>query len=436
MKKYLWIAVLFFPLFGEALKDNNITSASHTYSVTSYLKLLLTTDLEYRDRTLESKVLALESLIEQSRYNPDIYLEGTVMADNNLDVEKTRQSTELEAVGKVHFNMRLYDAQRFYYTSQREQLFKALSDQELIDATERLQLMGIQIYAELMQIQQTIAQYNALLIYQKRITKLAITRSEKGLGGIYDRTQAQNDMLNIRLRLTELKELLIQKEYLFRQSIDSDSTGVIELQAIQYKTLTDSLKELQYSALSSNAHLNFIQKQYELSRSDVETEKARDGLALDWRSHVGYGYIEELDKPRRSDDDIVWFAGLSLKYPLYERNNIALNVEQKKVQALQAKNSVNIEKRTLNRTVNRLYNSLRKYQIKDELYRQQKEVLTERTTTTYNRYKEALETYKPYSDSLRDMAQSDELSIRNAILVDVTTLQLYIVTGRYLLEQD
>ncbi len=431
LRRHLWLLVAFLPLFAQT-QEKDLSVSAQSYSLSSYLAKLTQADLDYKDRTLESKVVLIQSLIEQTRYNPDIYLEGNLFTESTVDVAIASLAPEVQAVGKINLNMRLYDAQRSHYMSQRDALFKQLSEQQLIDAKERLQLMGIEIYSELMQIQKTIEQYKILLKYQKRITDLAITRSGKGLGGIYDKTQAQNDLLNIRLRLTDLKELLIQKEFLFRQSINSDSTGAILLEEMHYAKVSDSLQQLQHAVLEKNAHLNLLKKKYELSTSDIETEASRRGLSLDLRSHYGYGYVEQVSAPNLSDSDQDWYAGLTLKYPLYERNDIDLKVEQKQVQALQSKNSVNIQKRALTRTVNRLYNSIQKYEIKDRLYTQQKEVLLERTTMTYNRFKEALETYKPYSDSVRDMARSDEAFIKNALLLDITTLQLYVLTGRYL----
>jgi hypothetical protein len=77
---------------------------------------------------------------------------------------------------------------------------------------------------------------------------------------------------------------------------------------------------------------------------------------------------------------------------------------------------------------------LQKYKIKNQLFLQQKKVLQERIKITYNRYREALESYKPYSDSLRDMARSDEAYISNSLSIDETTLQLYILSGSSILE--
>jgi len=414
----------------EVEKNHNISSNNFTLQI--YLSKLLEEDLQYKNRSLDSKVILLNSLIEQNRYNPDVYLGGEFQAQKTLDFSRFDSQIEMEAIGKVHLNMHLYDAQRSHFVGLRKELFKELSSLEVIDAKEQLQLLGIGIYIELLQIQRTIKQYNVLLKYQHNITDIAVIRSSKGLGGIYDKTQAQNDLINIQLRLSDLKESLIQKEYIFRQAINLESGAPIILQDIQYKELTSSLVSLQHTAIENNARLHVREKQYELSRSDIETEADRRGLGVDWVSHLGYGHAEQYASPYRSRDGEDWLAMLSIKYPLYERDDIAMQVQEKKIKALQSKNSVEIEKRALNRTINRLYNALQKHLIKHQLYTQQKEVLLERTTITYNRFKEALETYKPYSDSLRDMARSDESYIQNTLLIDLTTLQLYVLTGEML----
>jgi outer membrane protein TolC len=384
------VILLFFlgsiPLLSQSIEiEQNQNISSNIFTLQMYLSKLLEEDLQYKNRNLNSKVVLLTSLIEQNRYNPDIYLGGEVQAQKTLDFSRTDSHIELEAVGKIHLNMRLYDAQRSHLMGTRKKLFEELSSLEIIDAKEELQLLGIGIYVELLQIQRTIKQYNILLKYQHNITDIAVTRASRGLGGIYDKTQAQNDLINIQLRLSDLKELLIQKEYLFRQAINLESGAPIILQDIQYKELTDSLVSLQHTAIENNARLHVKEKQYELSRSDIKTEADRRGLGVDWASHLGYGHTEQYDSPYRSRDGEDWLAMLSLKYPLYERDDITMQVQDKKIKALQSKNSLEIERRALSRTINRLYNALQKHLIQHQLYTQQKEVLLERTTITYKR---------------------------------------------------
>jgi len=234
------------------------------------------------------------------------------------------------------------------------------------------------------------------------------------------------------LRLSDLKELLIQKEYLFRQSINLESGAPLALKDIEYTKITSSLENLQHAAIHNNARLHVKEKQYELAQSDIKLEVDRRGLGIDWTSHLGFGHAEQLNPPYRSRDGEDWQALLSINYPLYERGDMSMKVQEKKIQALQSKNNLAIERRLLSRTINRLYNSLQKHKIKHQLYAQQKDVLLERITITYNRYKEALEMYKPYSDSLRDMAMSDEAYIRNSLLLDMNTLELHVLTGEKL----
>jgi outer membrane protein TolC len=434
MSKVLVILfICFFNLFSQSIEikqDEN--SLEKVFSLQIYLEKLLEEDLEYKNRNLESKVTLLNSLIEQNRYNPDIYLSGDIQGQKTLDMSRFNPTTELEAIGKINFNMRLYDGQRSHYMNSRRELFENLSSLEVIDAKDQLQLLGVQIYTQLLQIQRTIQQYNILLKYQLDITDIAVMRASKDLGDIYDKTQSENDLINIQLRLSDLKELLIQKEYIFRQSINLESGAPIKLLDIEYKEFSLSLSDLQKKALQNNSHLHVMQKQYELSQSDIKTESDRRGIIVDWTSHYGFGHVEQMDSPYRSNDGDDWLALLSIKYPLYERDDIAMQVQNKKIKSLQSKNTLEIQKRALSRTINRLYNALQKHNIKNRLYAKQKEVLLERSTISYNRFKEALENYKPYSDSLRDMARSDEAYIQNALLVDATTLEIYILSGESL----
>jgi outer membrane protein TolC len=411
-------------------------SVSNVFSINSYLLRLMDEDIRYKNRNLESKVLLLTSLIEQTRYNPDIFLDATLKGEDPVNVLRIDEGIEFSAVGSVNFNMRLYDAQKDIYTSKRKKIFDELSSLEVLNAKDRLQLLGIKIYIDLFKIQETIKQYNLLLKYQNKITKIAIDRASKGLGGIYDKTQAVNDLINIKLKLVDLKEKLIQKEYLFRQAINLESGSFISLKQLDYKSLEVSLNELQHRAINRNSSLRLKNKRFELSQSDIDVEKSKRGLSVDFQSNYGYGYMQQYNNyyTDRANSDDTWSAAISVKYPIYQRNEIKLQTQRSKIKALQAKNGVEIERRALNRTINRLYNMLQKYKIKNQLFLQQKKVLQERIKITYNRYREALESYKPYSDSLRDMARSDEAYINNSLSIDETTLQLYILSGSSILE--
>ncbi len=429
-KIFFFLFFGFLSLFSQSVEiKQNDNSLANVFTLESYINKLLKEDLEFKNTNLESKVILLNSLIEQNRYNPDIYLSGDIQAQKTLDMSRFRPSPEFQALAKINFNMRLYDAQRSNYMNSRKDIFKKLSSLKIIDAKTQLQLLGVEIYTDLLQIQQTIKRYNILLKYQLDITDIALKRASKGLGGIYDKTQAENDLINIKLRLSDLKELLIQKEYIFRQSINLESGAPIKLLKIKYKKFSTSLMQLQEKALANNSLLHVLKKQYELSQNDVVTEADRDGISIDWTSHYGFGHAKQIDSPYRTNDGDDWSVLLSMKYPLYERDDIAMQVQEKKIKALQAKNTLEIQTRTLSRTINRLYNALEKHNIKNRLYAKQKEVLLERSTISYNRFKEALETYKSYSDSLRDMAISDESYILNNILVDRTTLEIYILSG-------
>jgi len=412
--------------------------ATTNFSLESYLSKLYKEDLTYKNNNLESKTTLLKSLLEQTKYNPNIFLEGALKAENTLATDKTRSGiAEASAIGSLHLNMRLYDAQRTSYKSERKKLFDDLSLLELLDAKEKIQLYGIQIYIELLQVKETLKLYNILLKYQKNVTSIASKRASKGLGGIYDKTQAQNDLINIELRLCDLKELLIQKEYIFRQSINLNSGKTINLEKINYEKISSSLANLQHYAMANNAQFNLKMKRYDIAKNDINTQESKKGLSVDWISHYGYGYLKRLNDNSRFEDDNHaqdWSAILSLKYPIYEGDNINLTVQETKIKALQAKNEAEIERRGLNRAINKLYNTLQKHKLKNQLYVKQIDVLKERSAITYNRYKEALESYKPYSDSLRDMARSEESYISNNILIGATTLQLYILTGKILFD--
>ncbi len=113
-----------------------------TYTLQTYLSELLEEDLEYKNRNLDAKVTLINSLLEQNRYNPNIYLGGEVQALRALDFSRGISRVEMKALGSIHFNMHLYDAQHNTYMNTRKDIFQDLSALKLIDAKEQLLLLG------------------------------------------------------------------------------------------------------------------------------------------------------------------------------------------------------------------------------------------------------------------------------------------------------
>ena len=85
MAKILLVLFLcFLNLFSQSIEiKQDKKSLAKVFTLQIYLKKLLEEDLEFKNQNLESKVTLLNSLIEQNRYNPDIYLAGEVQGQKH-----------------------------------------------------------------------------------------------------------------------------------------------------------------------------------------------------------------------------------------------------------------------------------------------------------------------------------------------------------------
>lgn len=411
--------------------NNKSNSEYEIFSLKRYFALLEKSDLDFKSSKYDSKLYLINSLIESDRYNPSLSFQAGTTVRKTYNVGNATNYASLDATAGLYFNWHIYDAQKRFYNNERKIIFKRLSELNLLSARDKLLINGSMIYLNLWYLQKIIDKYNFLLTQQEKLVDLARIKSETGdATSIYETIDTQNDYYNLEIAVSDIREQFLQQEYLFRQSINLDSPKTVYLYDPVYKEIREPVQALQKEAIGQNKELAKLQEEYKLSKSDLALAAAEKGWNFDFFSYGGYGYSTELEGTKNSGKGFEWQVGFRATYPLYNRNDTNLKISQKKFQVTKAALRVASKIKTLALTINKLYTSYKKLQLKSDIYNMQNKILKKRLDISYARYLKGEGTYKQYSDSLKVYTDSLRAKFLNDSFLHATAIQLYILSGK------
>ncbi len=413
--------------------NGKLNSKFLTFSLRKFLEKYIANSNNFKINKLDSEIYKINPNIENDRYNPNVYFSIGATARKTYNVGNATNYANMNSLAAINLDWHLYDAQKTYFNNERRAIFKRLSELNLLASKDRTILNGLSVYMDLWYLQKIIDKYNFLLSQQEKVTKMIKVRALRGGSSyIYAPIDSQNDLYNLELSVSDIKESYIHQEYLFRQSLNLASKKSIYLYDPVYNDLNMSLKQMQKEAIANNRELAKLQEQYKLSKSDLVIEAARRGWQLDLSSYAGYGYSTELEGTKNSGDGIEWQIGLKATYPLSQRKDITYQVERKKRLTKQALIRVVDKMRTLVLSVNKLYNSVKKLKYKSDIYAMQNKILRRRLNISYNRFMRGEGSYKDYSDTLKVLTDNLRQKLINETMLHAATLQLYIIVGKNL----
>jgi outer membrane protein TolC len=423
--------------FDKTIVKNIINNTSNSeyeiFSLKRYFNLLEKSDIDFKSSQFDSKLYQVNALIESDKYNPNIYFSAGSTLRKTYNVGSATSYANLDALAALYFDWHIYDAQKKYYTEERKIIFERLSRLNLLNSKDKLFLNGTLIYLNLWYLQKIVDRYSSLLKQQEKLLDIARVKSARGESNtIYETIDTQNDYYNLELAVSDIREMFLQQEYLFRQSIDLNSPKTIYLYDPIYKPIKSPVLEIQKEAIANNKELAKLQEEYKLSKSDLALAAAEKGWNFDFFSYAGYGYSKEIEGSKITGKGIEWQIGIRAAYPLYSKNDINLKVRQKKLQVKKAALRVASKIKTLALTINKLYNSYEKLQYKSDIYNMQNKILKKRLDISYARFIKGEGSYKQYSDTLKIYTDSLRAKFLNESFLHSTVMQLYILTGKNL----
>ena len=412
------------------IANNTLSSEMENFSLKKYLGLLLETDPDFKSEQYSVRLYIIRSLLEGQQYKPNIYFNGNAKVGKNYSVTNASNYITFDAIASINLDWHFYDAQKKYFTKERKEIFERLAKLHLLEAKDRLILYGLSIYMDMWFLQKIVKKYDELLDTQEKIFKIIKNRAMKGMGGIYDSIDAQNNYYKLELNISDLKERYVHQDVIFRESIDLPSDKPLNLYAPVYNNLDVPVIELQKEAIGKNKELAKLKEQYNLAKSDILIEAAKKGWTMNIFSHYGYGYSRELEGTKQHGQGIDWQVGINAKLPLYPKDEANLLIEQRKLESKKAGLLITKKIRTLINSISKIYNSIKKLKYKESIYKAQNELLFKRLRISYKRFLKGEGSYQDYSNSLQSYIDSFRAKLVNDSLLHTSMLQLYILTGR------
>ncbi len=401
------------------------------FTLRSYLQKLTDKDINYKLDQLNSLLFKLNSQIERNIYSPRLYftIEGKV--NKTYNVGSATSKINSDTIAALHLDWHLYDGQKKYYLQERKEIFDELSKLNLLSAKDRVLIDGVYIYMNLWMFQNLIDYYNILLEKQKKLVEIAMQRQLKGENlNYYEPIDSKNDFYNLKLNSVDIKESYLQKELIFRESIDLKTELPLYLYEPVYNELNKSLKELQQEAIRNNNELKKLQAEYKLSKSNIHLAQAKKSWKIDFSSYAGYGGSTELEGSNKdSGNGFEWSAGIRFTYPL-SRSGINYEIEKRKIETEKAQLMVINKMKKLSVSITKLYNLIKKLKYKERILNQKNKLLKERLKVSFKRYISGKGSYKEYSNSLRYYVDNIQKEILNRSLLHSSILQMYILTGK------
>lgn len=395
-----------------------------------YLNTYLTALFEHNERTKEAffqqKIDYILTEIKKDAYNFDVYLNGTVATGRYTNYIVNSPSTSTAA--NININKRLYDG-AYSLSDTYETLNKRLADVTAINTRDRLAILGTSIYYDLYNSQERLLLYKKILDEQKNFKDVIEAKYKNGTSSILDFIDVQNDYVALQRRVSDVNYQYLQNEYVLRQSMHSKSEKAMKLFPTDITVDVSSIKDLQEQAIANSSDVAVESSLVKLRTADVLNEKKRFYPAVNFISSAGYA----AQRPRELDfssSNIMetWNLGLSVNIPIYNRDDIRLNIQRSKYDMLLEENKFSAKIReTLNET-HRSYMQIMRIHEQQKYVNNLLTLAEKKFDVAKERYLKGLAQYRDYSEALnRVMEYQSELigidsdNVKESLILSVLT---------------
>ena len=394
-----------------------------------YLAQLLQVDKGYDNSYLSHKLTKIKNLILQDKYNFNFYFQGTVgygrdISDTGGFTNKSTASAELV------LTKRLYDGQKKYTYNKQTFLEQRLAELEYLKTKEQLVLLGLDIYTNLLLVQEQIKIQTKIKKYKQSFLDTLDKRAKVLKVVDLNKLNIQNEVLDIEKNLIVLIQAYKTYTHMFRQSIDFTKKGKLVLGWFDVSKSISNLYNLKKMAMAKNSDIAISHNQLKLSQVDIIMQHSRNDWEVDFNSIAGYKKTRtKTDGSKYDTSGTAWDTSLVFKYPIYERNDIKLNVQRAKIQTLQTKNLLNIQQKNILNLIEQKYNEYEQYNKLDIILKKQSKILTHTKEAYKQRYLLGAGTYKEFSEELKKHLDNENDFLINSINIRKSFVELSILTG-------
>ena len=408
-----------------------------TLNFRSYMDALFEHNENAKDVFYQKKIDYLSNEIQKDKYGFDIFLSAYAKTGSYISTQQTKQKP-IQKPQRFHesgtgvvlnINKLLYDGEYWLLQQNYNILNKRVADIKAINTKEKLSLVGVNIYLNLLNSQEKLEIFQNIYKLQQKIYQNIQKRYSLGVVSILDYIDAKNDMLNLERNILLLQYTHLHNEYILRHSIKSKGKNPYKLLPLKINISYDSLTQLQQEAIQNSSDIALISNTLKTSQTNLLKEKRRYYPTITFNSYVGYGAAS--DTLFFKDFDKLSFApygelSLNISIPFYNRGDIILKKERELHTILLQKNLLSQKTREILIEVERSYHLLQTLHNQEKILQQQLHLLEQKRkvvtklfdakTISYKKYADTLKTYLDYKIQMIDLHQQ---SIRENFILAI-----------------
>jgi len=368
-----------------------------------YLQVLLKEDENVDSEYYYKKLAEIETLIQQDAYNSNVELTVLTSARRSIAIDQTL-TRDLRLSSRLSWSKRLYDGAKGYLHNQNQILKERDASLRYKRAKEQLALTGAELYDNCLYSQLAIAIYEKFYEMQKKTYAIVHNRVLTGLGSPVDEIDAKNDLIGIKKQLLTQKFEHRKNLYLFRSSINfkSEKIPFFKWWHIQEPDLPNSVEE----ELFFHKNLDLAIADNNSKLQDLNYLIVKSSKLPEVNSYASYGYDIGKDTLTLSGNGLGtsynWEVGIRLTLPIYRRNDIYLQTQKAKIEAIIEKNKRKKEFKRQRDLYEIDRDEIELYKKHYKLVEQQYHAQLRKMQIILRRYLDGKGYYRDYSDALNE----------------------------------
>jgi len=415
------------------LSKRDKTQIYDNLSFKRYADVLFESNDKAHEIFYQKKIDYILNEIKKDKYDFDVYANGYLRTGSSISAQSGNAPNvngDYTGAGvSLHVNKILYDGGYRLTNNAYDILYKRLADIDELNAKDRLVIFGVSIYSNLYISQEELEILKKILKQQKFVTKIIKQGYKEGKNSPLDLIDSKNDLLNLHRSILNMEYQYLNSDYILRHSIKSRSKKPYQLYPMSVKLNLDSLKLLQKEAIAHSGVLAKESNLLNLKQADLLFQKRRRIPEIRFDSYAGYGLstdkILNLGSPGHG---AFWELGLNFKLPIYNRNDINLNIQKERLNILKQKEVLSSGRRDILIQVEKSYNEIQRSKKQINIIKEQLSLQKHKLKIAKERYFAGVSPYRDYSDAIRGFLSYERqlLSMQQKYKQEISILSILV----------
>lgn len=405
------------------------------YDILSY-KRYMNALFEYNNQIGKSfyqkKIDYILTYIKKDRYNFDIYATahattGHYLSSYSSTPSNTGNSNEDTTIGvALHADKLIYDGERSLVYNGYNTLNQRLADIKELNTKERLNILGTTIYSNVYLVQEKLALFKTMLKAQQKLAMIVNQGYKKGKISVINNIDAKSDLLNLRRNILSLQTQYLNSIHILRYSIKSKAKNRYRLLPSAINWDLKPLKLLKKEAINTNSDIAIESNILKIRQMDILAQKRRYYPTINFTSSAGYGTSDtKVFSLNSGGMGTYWQMGLTLRMPIYNRDDIRLSKEKSTYDALKQKKILSSKIQSILTQVDHSYAVLQRIKKENSIFQEQVSLQSLKMKTAKEKFLEGVLPYKTYSDALNNflrykiqLIESEQNYIKEVVILN------------------